>query len=278
MLQPDLIQPFYKEIPFLRVERLKIFVIFRSEIQPHCRRLLKGRRSPHRQKIMDFLGIFDHVLRPHQVSQSPPRDGISLGKRIAGDRPVIQSRKSCHHHMDIRLKNNMLVHFVCDDESVVFLRQRSNERQLLSGEHLSAGIGRIADDNGLRPLFKCLLQLFPVKIKLRRCQRDIDRICSRQNSVRRVIFIEGGKDNHLVSRIADRHHGGHHRLRSPAGHYDLLIRIDLPSNSSAVFSGNGLPDIVSSVGNAVLMGAFFCRSRQSVGDLLRRIKIRKTLG
>ena len=85
----------------------------------------------------------------------------------------------------------MLIHLVGDDIGVIFLGQRGDGLQFLTGEHLAAGIGRIAEDQRLGVLPEGVLQHFRVKVEVRRHQRHIDGFRSGEDGIRPVVFIEG---------------------------------------------------------------------------------------
>ena len=132
--------------------------------------------------------------------------------------------------MLIGLIYNMLIHLIGNHISIVLLCKISNQLQFLTGEHLTAGIGRIAQDQCLGILLKGRFQLFRVKMKFRRIKRHINRLCSGQNRICSIIFIKRRKDNDLISRIRYRHHSGHHCFRAATGNNNLSVRVNRSSH------------------------------------------------
>ena len=62
-----------------------------------------------------------------------------------------------------------------------------------------------------------------IKLIFRRNQRNINGLCPGQNRICPVISHKTGENTITLSPgITDGHHGTHHRLRSAAGHDDLL--------------------------------------------------------
>ena len=123
MLKSDPVQTCHKVISLLRINALQLFIIFRSEVQSDGCGLLKRRRCPDGQEIVDFFCPLNHFLRPYQITQPPSRNRICLGEGIAGNCPLIHPRKPCHMDVYIRFENDMFIHFVRHDVCIVFFRK-----------------------------------------------------------------------------------------------------------------------------------------------------------
>ena len=89
--------------------------------------------------------------------------------------------------------DDVLVNFVGDDVSVVFLRQIGDQGQLFSGKDLTAGVRGVAEDQSLCPLPESGFQLVRVKGKLRRVKGDVNGFRPGKDGVGAVIFIKGRK-------------------------------------------------------------------------------------
>ena len=172
----------------------------------------------------------------------------------------------------------MLIDFICNHKGIIFQSQLSDPHQFFPGKHLSAGIGGIADNDGFCSRFESFFNQIHIKIVFRRNQRNIDRLCSGQNSIRSVVFIKRRKDHNLISRITDSHHSAHHGLCTSAGHHDLRFRINSPSNGLSLFSGKSFSEVLCAKGHRILVRPFIGRLSQGIHDLLWRIEIRKSLG
>ena len=52
-----------------------------------------------------------------------------------------------------------------------------------------------------------------------------DRLCSGENGIGSVVFIERGEDYYFISRVCHRHHGSHHCFGAAAGNDYLAVRV-----------------------------------------------------
>ena len=166
---------------------------------------------------------------------------------------LVHTRKGRHADMLVRRIYHVLIHLVRHNESIIFDCQLPDLGQLFSGKYLSAGVGRVADDDRFRALLKALFYQIDVKLIRRRHQRNIDRLCPGQNRVCPIIFIKWGKYHNLISRIADGHHGTHHGFCTAAGHDNLRLRIDLSSNRFSLLLRQRFAEILRSEGNGILV-------------------------
>ena len=191
---------------------------------------------------------------------------------------LIHARKRCHGGMMIRCIDHMLIHLVGHHKGIILNGQFPDGEKLLLGEYLSAWIGGIADDDRPGSVPEALLHQRKIKVIFRRNQRDINGLCPGKDRICPVIFIKGREHHNLVARIADRHHGTHHGLRSAAGHDDLRLRVDGASNGLSLLFSQSITEILGSEGDGILMRSDIGCLRQRIPHFLRRIKIRKSLG
>ena len=171
----------------------------------------------------------------------------------------------------------MLVYLVRDNIGVVLLGQRGDGFQLLAGEHLAARIGRVAQDDGLRMLTERVLKHICVKVKIRRHERHIDRLCAGQDGVRAVILVERGENDDFIARIGDRHHRGHHGLRAAAGGDDFGVRIDPAAHEIRLLGGQRFAEVLRTPCDRILVIVFVGHLRQTVEQLFRRLEVREAL-
>ena len=155
--------------------------------------------------------------------------------------------------------NDILVYFICDHKSVILLRKLCDLLHLFHREYFSAGIRRIAEDQRLHAGLKRPFQSFAVIMEIRRHKRHIDRICPGEDRIRPIVFIEWAEHCNLVSRIAHSHHRRHHRFRSPAGHNDLLFRVDLTGKFLCIHFCQSVPEILRPKGDGILVRAILRR-------------------
>ena len=155
--------------------------------------------------------------------------------------------------MDMGRENNVLIHLVGDDIGVVLLGQRFDELQFLPGKHLSAGVGGVADDDGLGALAESILQNGPVEVIAGGHQGDIDGPGAAQNGVGAVVFIHGREGNHLVAGVADGKDGTQHGLRTAAGDGDLRFRVDGAAQDGGILLGDAAPQVGRAEGDGILV-------------------------
>ena len=164
-------------LPLLCIERQQVSVIGFWKFQSHHGCLLQRCGCSDGQEIMYLFRSLDHLLRSDQIAQSPASDGISLRKRITGNRVLVHTRKGRHADMLVRRIYHVLINLIRHNKSIIFDCQLSDLGQLFSGKYLSAWIGRVADDDRFRARLKALFYQIDIKFIRRRHQRNIDRLC-----------------------------------------------------------------------------------------------------
>ena len=155
--------------------------------------------------------------------------------------------------MAVLTVDNVLVHLVRDHKGVIPLCELRDLLHLFHRKYFSTGIRRITEDQCLRTGLKRPFQSFAVIMEIRRHKRHIDRICPGEDRVRPIVLIERAEHRDLISRIAHGHHRRHHRLRSPAGHNDLLFRIDLTGKFLCIHFCQRVPEILRPKGDGILV-------------------------
>ena len=226
---------------------------------------------------MHLFRAVDNLRRRDDVAQPPSGNGIRLGERRARQRALPHSRQSGKISVLVGCEYDMLIHLVGDNVGIVLLRERRDNLQLLAGEHLAARIGRVAQDDGLRVLTERVLKHICVKVEIRRHERHIDRLCAGQDGIRTVVLVKRGENDNLVARIGDCHHRSHHRLCAAAGRDDFGVRVDPAAHEIGLLGGQRLAEVLRTPGDGILVVILVGHLRQTVEQLLRRLKVRETL-
>ena len=174
--------------------------------------------------------------------------------------------------------DDVLINLVSYDIGVVFLRQGGNDRQLLPGEDPPAGVGGVAENQGLGFLAEGVLQDLRVKAEVRRRQGHVDGLRAAEDGVRPVVLVEGREDRHLVPGVRHRHHGGHHGLRAAAGDGNLAVGADGEAHVPGLLCRQGLPEVLGPPGDRILVEVLLADLCQPVQDSPGRLKVREALG
>ena len=122
-----------------------------------------------------------------------------------------------------------------------------------------------------------ILEHVRVKVEIRRHERHINRLCAGQDGIRAVILVERGENDDFIARIGDCHHRSHHRLGAAAGGDDFGVRIDPAAHEIGLLGGQRLTEVLRPPGNGILVVILVGHLRQTVEQLLRRLKVRETL-
>ena len=126
-------------------------------------------------------------------------------------------------------------------------------------------------------LTECILEHVRIKMEIRRHERHIDRLCAGQDGIRTVVLVKRGENDNLVARIGDCHHRSHHRLGAAAGGDDFGVRVDPSTHEIGLLDGQRLTEVLRTPGNGILVVILVGHLRQTVEQLLRRLKVRETL-
>ena len=226
---------------------------------------------------MPLFRAVDDLRRSDDVAQSPAGNRVRLGERRARQRALPHARQSGKISVLVGCEYDMLIHLVGDNIGVVLLGQRGDGFQLLAGEHLAARIGRVAQDDGFRVLPERILEHVRIKVEIRRHERHIDRLCTGQDGIRTVVLVKRGENDNLVARIGDCHHRSHHRLGAAAGRDNFGVRVDPAAHEIGLLGSQRLTEVLRTPGNRILVVILVGHLRQTVEQLLRRLKVRETL-
>ncbi len=222
-------------------------------------------------------GVHD-LRRGYDVAYAPSRYGIRLGKRRARYRALPHAGKRREVRVHVRIVDYVLIDLVGDHVGVVLLGELGYELQLAAGEHLSAGVGRIAQYDRLGVLGEGGLQLLRIEVVVRTAEPDVYRDRPGEDGIRPVVLVVGREHDNLVPGIDDGHHGYHHRLGAAAGHEDLGIGIYRPAHEPRLLPGEGLPEIGGPPGDGVLVRTLAGDLRQAVRELDRGVEVGEPLG
>ena len=273
----EIVQTFQEQILFVRVLGLQIVVVVLTHLKTGNNSLLQGCCRADRQEVMYLFRAVDNLRRRDDVAQPPAGDGIRLGERRARQRALPHARQGGKIGVLVRREYDVLIHLVGDNVGIVLLRERRDNLQLLAGEHLAARIGRVAQDDGFRVLPERILEHVRIKVEIRRHERHINRLCAGQDGIRTVVLVKRGENDNLVARIGDCHHCGHHGLGAAAGRDNFGVRVDPAAHEIGLLGGQRLTEVLRTPGNGILVVILVGHLRQTVEQLLRRLKIRETL-
>ena len=278
MFEADFIQPLHKEFSLFSIHSRHILIIGFPQSKAGTCRFLQRCRCSHRQKIMHLFHIFSHICARYQKTQAPACNRECFGKRIASNYPLSATWQRSCCDMLIRRKYDMFIHLICNYKGIILLCQLEDIFQFRSAKHFPAGVRGVADNNGFCPLCKCRFQRCRIKAECRRFQRHIDGIRTAQNRISSIVFIKGAEYNHLITRIANRHHSGHHSLGRATGHNNFCFRINFVAKNRRIFFSDTLAQILRTKSDGILM-LFPTRRhcRQRIQQCLRRIKVREAL-
>ena len=277
VLQAHTVQPGKKVVALFCVKGLQVFVVACRQFQTGHSGFLQRCSRTHRKEIVHLAGTLDHLCRADEIAQTPACNGVGLGERVAGDGMFKHAGQACHADMLCRSVDDMLVHLICYHKGIVLDCKGGNGLQLVPAEHLAARVGGVAQDQCLGSLGKALFDQRDIKLIGGRHQRDIDRLRTRKDGVCAIVLVERRKDHHLVAGVADGHHGRHHGLGAAAGHADLGVGVHSVVQGGAGLFGQRLAEVLCTKGHSVLVRAGIGCPCQRVQQLLRRVKIRKTL-
>ena len=273
----DVLKPLEEEVALVRVLVLQPLVVRIRHMQTRHGSLLQRRGGADRQEIVYLLCRLDDLRRRDDIAQTPAGDGVGLGQRAARERALPHAGQGREVGMLVGGIDDVLIDLVGDDIDVVLLRKVGDDLQLIIGEHLAAGVRGVAEDHGLRVLAEGGLELVDVEVELRRIQRHIDRLRAGEDRIRAVVLIERGEDHDLVAGVGDGHHRGHHGLGTAAGDDDLAVRVDLVAHQAGLLRGERLAEVLRAPGDGVLVEVLVRYLRETVGDLLGRLKVGEAL-
>ena len=278
VLNTDAVQTVQEIFAFFRIQGQQIFIIFIREVQTGYSCFLQGGCCTNGQEVMHLFAGFNNFFRTNYITQTPTGDGIGFGQGVAGNGVVIHTGQCCHAGVVVGRIYHVLINFVGNNESIIFQSQLANGQQFFLSKYFAARVGRIANDDGLSTLLEAVFNQVDVKIVLGRNQRNKDRLCTGQDGVCTIVFIEGRENHNLVPGIADGHNHAHHGFGTTAGNADFGFRVDFTIKGLALLSSNCRTQIFRTIGNGILVRTFIGNLCQRIQQRTRRVKIRETLG
>ena len=249
----EIVQTLEEQLLFLCVLGLQVVVVVLAHLETGNNSLLQGCCCADGQEVMYFFRTVDNLRRGNDITQSPAGNRVRFGERRARQRALPHARQGGEISVLVRREHDVLIHLVRDNIGVVLLRERRDNLQFCTGEHLAARIRRVAQNDGLRVLTERVLKHICVKVEIRRHERHINRLCAGQDGVRAVILVERGENDNLVARIGDCHHRSHHRLGAAAGRDNFGVRVDPAAHEIGLLGGQRLTEVLRTPGNGILV-------------------------
>ena len=177
--------------------------------------------------------------------------------------------------------DDVLVYLVGDAVGVVLFAEVGDIGELLARKDLAAGVGRVAQDDGLGLVVaEGRLEDLAIEVERGRVERHIDGLSARENRVGAVVLVERREDDDLVSGVCDRHHGGHHGLGGAACDYDVLVGVDRHAHKVFLLGRECLAHGLGAPSDGVLVIERLGVSRdgaEALEQLCRRIEVREAL-
>ena len=230
---------------------------------------------------MDLLDALGDLGRGDGVTQAPAGNGVGLGKRAAADGALEHAGQRGHIDVLVGRIDDVLIDFVGDAVDVVLFAQVGDKVELLARKDLAAGVGRVAQDNGLGfVVAEGRLEDLAIEVEGGRVQRHVDGLSAREDRVGAVVLVERREDDDLVAGVRDRHHGGHHGLGGATRDHDVLVRVDRHAHKVLLLGGERLAHGLGAPGDGVLVierlgvGG---NGAEAIEQLRRGIEVREAL-
>ena len=230
---------------------------------------------------MDLLDALGDLGRGDGVAQAPAGNGVGLRKRAAADGALEHAGQRGHIDVLVGRIDDVLIDFVGDAVDVVLFAQVGDKGELLARKDLAAGVGRVAQDDGLGVVVAegCFEDL-TIEVEGGRVERHIDGLGAREDGVGAVVLIKRREDDDLVAGVRDRHHGGHHGLGGAAGDHDVLVGVDRHTHKVLLLGRERLTHGLRAPRDGVLMVERLGVGRdgaKALEQLRRGIEVREAL-
>ena len=180
--------------------------------------------------------------------------------------------------MLVGLIDDVLIDLVHDHIGVVLHGKLGDLLQLRTGEDLAAGVGRVADQDSLRTLLERIFQDVGIIVKVRRYQRNENRLTAHQKGLGAVILKIGREHDDLVAGVGDGKQSIHHGFSGADSHDHFRLRVQGAAHPFAAFFCQCAAEIGRAHGNGILVRAKRADLGEAVRQFLGRIKIREALG
>ena len=281
MLKTDAVESLAEQVAFGGIEVKDLIVIAVVEVEGGDDGFLQGSGGAHGEEVVDLFDALGDFGRGDSVAQTPAGDGVGLGQRAAADGALEHARQRGHVDVLMGCVDDVLVYLVGDAIGVVLFAEVGDKGELLARKDLAAGVGRVAQDDGLWVVVaEGRLECLAVKVERRWVKRHVDGLGTREDRVGAVVLVEWREDDDLVAGVCDRHHGGHHGLGGAAGDHDVLVGVDRHAHKVLLLGGKRLTHGLGAPGDGVLVvkrlgvggdGA------QTIEQLRRGIEVREAL-
>ncbi len=239
---------------------------------------ISTRGGAHGVEVVELLDPVHQMLGGDGVAQPPAGDGVGLGQGAAGYRPLPHAGQGAHIDVLMAVVDDVLVYLVHDGVDVILDAQVRDELKLFIGKHLAAGVGGVADQDGLGPLLEGILQHVGVKVEGGGDQGHEDGLAVGHDGLGPVVFKVGGEHDDLIPRVGEGEDGIHHGLGGADGDHHIGFRVQVQAHEMAALFGQGLAEVGGAHGDGILMGADGAHLGQPVGHGLGRVEIREALG
>ncbi len=278
MLKTDAVESLAEQVAFGGIEVKDLIVIAVVEVEGGDDGFLQGSGGTYGEEVVDLLDALGDFGGSDGVAQAPTGDGVGLGQRAAADGALKHAGQRGHVHVLVGRVDDVLVDFVGDAVGVVLFAEVGDKGELLAGKDLAAGVGWVAQDDCFGIVVaEGRLEDLTVEVKGGRVERHIDGLSPRENGVSAVVLVERREDYDLVAGVRDRHHGGHHGLGGAAGDYDILVGVHRHAHKMLLLGGKRLTHGLGAPGDGVLVEVLVRYLRETVGDLLGRLKVGEAL-
>ena len=254
VLKSDTIEPLAEQVALGGIEVEDLIVIAVVEVEGGDDGFLQGSGGTHGEEVVDLLDALGDLGRGDGVPQAPAGDGVRLGQRAATDGSFEHAGQRGHIDVLVGRVDDVLVYLVGDAVGVVLFAEVGDKGELLARKDLAAGVGRVAQDDGLGVVVaEGRLECLAVKVECGRVERHVDGLGTRKDRVGAVVLVERREDDDLIAGVRDRHHGGHHGLGGAAGDYDILVGVHRHAHKVLLFGGKRLAHGLGAPGDGGLV-------------------------
>ena len=129
--------------------------------------------------------------------------------------------------------DDVLIDLVHDGVDVIFDAEVGDGLELVVGEDLAAGVGGVADQDGLAAGLENILDVVGVEVKRRGLEGDEHRLAVSHDGLGAVVFKVGGEHGDLVAGVGEGKDGVHHGLGGADGDDHVGLGIEGQSHEPA---------------------------------------------
>jgi len=188
------------------------------------------------------------VGRPHCLGEmwcgdgpadlpSCQREGLADRR---GDDGSVSQPSSPHETVMGRIKVEVLIHLITEDDQVMLYCQRFNDIDFIIIENPSRWIVRRIDNEHPCLWSDCRFKTFTIDSEVRGFKPDISASCAGKFDCCRIAVVPGLKENDFVVFLEDAQHGCGDCACTPGRDGDLMIGIDVHTVVEFESTGHGL--------------------------------------